>query len=75
MNGEVRGRHLGNRPYLTPMSSGRQGSLGEMKKIQALVKEYFSKTIDIIQQIFSGDELENTVSFLAKPSFITWKQN
>lgn len=49
--------------------------MGEVKKLQALVKEYFSKTIDIIQQMFSGDELENTVSFLAKPSFITWKQN
>lgn len=74
MNGEVWGRHLGSRIYLAPVISGREESLGEVKKLQALVKEYFSKRIDIIQQVPSGDGLENMVSFLAKPSFITWKQ-
>lgn len=66
---------LGEQTLSAPMISGREGSLGEVKKLQALVKEYLNRRIHIIQQMLSGDGLENTVSFLAKPSFITWKQN
>lgn len=34
----------------------REISFGEVKKLQALVKEDSSKRFDIIQQMFAGDE-------------------
>lgn len=38
----------------------REGYLGEVTKLQALVKEYFNKRTDIIQQMLSGGGLENS---------------